>query len=120
MRKATIIVTRNADAALDEMGQRFVRAWKTGKSDEDVLRFESPTALFRVLTPRRWELLERLQQIGATSIRGLARELERDVHRVHEDVHALKERGLVEDTDDGKVHVPYDVIRTEFELTSAA
>jgi hypothetical protein len=64
--------------ALKEMGERFVKAWKTGKSDGDLLQFQSPAALFRVLTAKRWELIERLQTTGPTTLRGLARELDRD------------------------------------------
>jgi predicted transcriptional regulator len=63
------------------MGERFVKAWKTGKSGGDLLQFESPAALFRVLTAKRWELIERLQTTGPTTVRGLARELDRDVKR---------------------------------------
>ncbi len=51
-------------------------------------------------------MIEHLQKIGPSSIRGLARSVERDVKRVHEDVSALSDRGIFEQTDDGKVHVP--------------
>jgi hypothetical protein len=47
--KATIRIRRDTQTALKEMGERFVKAWKTGKSDGDLLQFESPAALFRVL-----------------------------------------------------------------------
>ena len=120
MRKITITIQSDTHAALLEAGEAILRAARTGKSDGDVLSFESPEALFRAITPTRWELLYHLQRIGATSIRGLAREMNRDVHRTHDDVSALKERGLVSETADGKVDVPYDVIRLELELTSAA
>ncbi len=46
-----------------------MKAWKTGNSDGDLLQFESPAALFRVLTAKRWELIERLQTMGPTTIR---------------------------------------------------
>lgn len=120
MRKATIRIQRNANAALEKMGDRFVKAWKTGKSAGDTLEFESPAALFRVLTPKRWELIERLQELGPSSVRGLARELERDVKRVHEDVGVLIEYGLITRAADGKFNVPYDVIRAEFDLRAVA
>lgn len=120
MKKATIRIRRDTDAALKEMGERFAKAWKTGKSAGDTLEFESPAALFRLLTPKRWELIERLQQLGSISVRGLARELDRDVKRVHEDVRALMEYGLVARTDDGKFHVPYEVIHAEFDLRTVA
>lgn len=120
MKKATIRIRRDAEAALNDMGERFVKTWKTGKSGGDTLEFESPAALFRLLSPKRWELIERLQRLGPTSMRGLARELERDVKRVHEDVHKLMECGLIARTDEGTIHVPYDVIHTEFDLHAVA
>jgi len=120
MKKATIRICRDTDAALKEMGARFVKTWKSGKSAGDVLTFESPAALFRVLTPKRWELIERLQGLGSSSIRGLARELDRDVKRVHEDVAELMEYGLIVRTEDGRVRVPYAVIHADFDLRSVA
>jgi predicted transcriptional regulator len=50
----------------------------------------------------------------------LARELGRDVKRVHEDVGVLIECGLVARIADGEVDVPYDVIRVEFDLRAVA
>lgn len=120
MKKATIRIRKDTDTALKDMNKRFINTWKTGRSAGDTLEFESPAALFRVLTPKRWELVERLQQLGPSSMRGLARELERDVKRVHEDVHELMECGLIARTEEGKFHVPYDVIHTEFDLRSVA
>ncbi len=120
MKKVTIRIRRDTNAALKEMGERFAKAWKTGKSSGNALEFESPAALFRVLSPKRWELLDRLQSVGPSSVRGLARELDRDVKRVHEDVGTLMEYGLIEHTDDGKIHVPYDEIHADFALRSVA
>lgn len=64
MRKATIRIRKNTDIALEKMGERFVKAWKTGRSAGDTLEFESPAALFRVLTPKRWELASAALQEG--------------------------------------------------------
>ena len=80
---------------------------------------ECRNALFRVLSPKRWELLERLQALGPSSLRGLARSLERDVKRVHEDVGTLIEVGLIEKAERGKIHVPYSVIEADFALRAA-
>lgn len=120
MKTATIRIHKDTGGALKAMGERFVKAWKTGRSGGTVLHFESPAALFRVLTPKRWELIERLQALGPSSVRGLARELDRDVKRVHEDASTLIEYGLVKRTDDGKVCVPYDVIHADFDLRAVA
>jgi predicted transcriptional regulator len=120
MKKVTIRIRRDTNTALREMGERFVRTWKTARSAGSTLEFESPAALFRVLSPKRWELIERLQSIGPSSVRGLARELERDVKRVHDDVGELMDCGLVERTEDGKIQVPYDVIHADFNLSAVA
>ena len=118
-RKAVLQIRRDTDEALAVMGKRFAAAWKSGRPSAHVFTFESPAALFRVLTPKRWDLIERLQSLGPTSVRGLARALERDVKRVHEDVGALIEIGLVAKTERGKVHVPYSVIEADFALRAA-
>src|SRR5665213_659342 len=120
MKKATIRIRRYTQTALKEMCERFVKAWKTGKSDGDLLQFESPAALFRVLTAKRWNLIERLQTTGPTTLRGLARELDRDVKRVYEDVSMLIKHGLVVRTGDRKICVPYDVIHADFDLRAVA
>jgi predicted transcriptional regulator len=120
MKKAIIRIRRDSPAVIEEMRARFVKAWKTGRSGGDALTFESPAALFRVLSPKRWELIETLQGLGRSSVRGLARTLDRDVKRVHEDVTALMEYGLVVRLDGGQVSVPYDVIHADFDLRSVA
>jgi hypothetical protein len=38
----------------------------------------------------------------------------------NEDVGVLIDCGLVARTEDGKIHVPYDVIRAEFDLSAVA
>jgi predicted transcriptional regulator len=120
VKKLTICIRRDAGAALEEMGQRFVEAWRTGKSSGDTLQFGSPAALFRVLTPKRWELVERLQQLGPSSVRGLARALGRDVKRVHEDVGELMVCGIVARRENGQIEVPYALIHAEFDLDRVA
>ena len=119
-RKLTIGIRRTAAEALDEMGARFADAWRMGKSSSDSLQFESPAALFRVLTSKRWELIERLQSMGPTSMRAPARALERDVKRIHEDIGELKQSGLVARTEDGIFQVPYDTIHADFDLQAVA
>ena len=119
MSKAVLRIRRDADVALTEMGNRFTAAWKSGRSSAHVFTFESPAALFRVLTPKRWELVERLQALGPSSVRGLARSLERDVKRVHDDVVALIEVGLIERTERGRIRVPFAVIEADFALRAA-
>jgi predicted transcriptional regulator len=120
MTEAIIRIRNDDEALLAEAGERFKTVWKTGEPTPAIFTFSSRAQLFSVISPKRWQLIERLQHIGKSTIRGLARSLERDVRGVHDDVSAMIEWGLVERTDDGLVHVPYDVIHAEFDLRAVA
>jgi predicted transcriptional regulator len=119
MRTATIII-RKPGQSLVQLRGGFVKAWKSRKYGGEHFEFQSPAALFQAITPKRWELIETLQAAGPISLRALARELGRDVKRVHDDVRRLIEIGLIERTDKGKLSVPFDEIHTDFILRPAA
>jgi len=119
MRTATIHI-RKAGDSLKAVRAGFLSAWNTGEYIGEHFDFESPAALFRVLTPKRWELIENLQKAGPLGVRALARALGRDVKRVHDDASAMIEVGMVEKTPDGKLIVPFDEIRADFVMKSAA
>ena len=72
----------------------------------EVLNFETPAQFFGQLTARRWDIVRMAQGKGALSVRELARLVNRDVKRVHEDVVLLSELGLLERTDSGGVCCP--------------
>jgi predicted transcriptional regulator len=122
MKQALIQVRNDADTVLAESFARAERAMQTGTPSDPVatFTFSSPAQLFSVISPKRWELIEHLQKIGPSSVRGLARVLGRDVRRVHGDVIALMDWGIVERAEDGKVLVPYDVIHADFDLRAVA
>jgi len=115
-RTATIRIEGDTSSTFTRGAHRFERAWRTGKDRGSEFTFESPAALFRSLTPARWAAIERLQALGPSTLRGLARALERDVKSVHRDIHALIEIGLVAKDSKGSVLVPFSRIRTEFDL----
>jgi len=119
MRTATIRI-RKASDSLEAVRAGFLSAWSTGEYAGEHFDFESPAALFRVLTPKRWELIECLQKSGPLGVRALARALGRDVKRVHDDASAMILVGMVEKTPDGKLAVPFDEIRADFVMKSAA
>jgi predicted transcriptional regulator len=120
MTEAIIRIISDDNAILEAAAARFRKAWKTRKASPAVFTFSSPAQLFSVISPKRWQLIERLQHSGPSTIRGLARLLDRDVKRVHEDVSAMIDWGLVERRDDGLVHVPYSVIHASFDLKAVA
>ncbi|CCD29597.1 conserved cytoplasmic hypothetical protein [Candidatus Glomeribacter gigasporarum BEG34] len=120
MKTATIRIRKDTNAVLREAAQRFKQVWKTGQPQGACFTFSTAEQLFRTVTPKRWALLEKLQAIGPISLRGLARELERDVKRVHEDTTVLQEVGLIERDERRKLIVPYRVIHIDFDLEVAA
>lgn len=98
---------------------RFEAAWNRRTEGRrmkplQVLSMADLPLLLRTLTPARWDLLERLRQAGPLSIYQLAKRLERDYKNVHTDVTALTNIGLIDRADDGRVSVPWDVVRAEF------
>ncbi len=82
--------------------------------------FENLALLFTVFTPRRWELIQKLQVLGPSSLRGLARALGRDVKRVHEDAAAMLKEGIIERNADKKLFVPFERIHIDVNLVAAA
>jgi predicted transcriptional regulator len=121
MRRATIQIRSDTSGVMKEAAKEFTNAWNKGNVDPiATFTFSSPAQLFSIITPKRWELIEHLQKIGPSSIRGLARSLERDIKRVHDDVTALINWGLVERTEDAKVCVPFDIIHADFDLRAVA
>jgi predicted transcriptional regulator len=84
----------------------------------EVLNFEGPDAFFGRLTERRWVLLRTLQDQGTLAVRELARRVERDVKRVHEDVQVLADLGLVESAEDGGVCCPFTQVHIDMRLSA--
>lgn len=122
MKTALIEIRTDSEVVLKEMGERFIDAWNTGKPSNPIttISFSTMAQMSAVFTTKRWELIEQLQKIGPSSIRGLTRALGRDVRRVHDDVAVLIDWFIVERDESGKVFVPYDVIRIGAEMRAAA
>lgn len=100
----------------EEATRRFVDAWHRAergkKFHERHLAFESWSALARVLTTKRMELLRYVRRHKVASVRSLAKALGRDYSNVHADVQALASAGLL-DEEDGGLRADYDVIETK-------
>ncbi len=114
MKTVTIDIRPLADTLGD-----FTRIWKSGRATAPRISFESPELLFKVLSGKRWELLNVMTGAGAMSIREVARRVERDVKAVHGDATALLNAGLLSKTDDGMIVFPYDAIHVDFMLKAA-
>ena len=77
----------------------FTAAWKRAEKgstkQERILNFESWEGLSSVLTTERYRLLRHLHAHPERSINALALSLKRQYRRVHDDVTALEQAGLV-------------------------
>ncbi len=93
---------------------------RRGRAPDFRLSFESARTLFSELTPARVDLLDTLRRVGPCSVNALAKAAERNYSNVHTDVSRLEELGLVERTDEGAVHVPYDAVEILVPLAQVA
>jgi predicted transcriptional regulator len=113
-KRLEIRIGRGGDA-LDRFEAGWNRLAEGRKlSQLHVLTVEDLPALLATLTPARWSLIARLRGDGALSIYQLAKRLGRNYKNVHTDVSALIELGLIERGADGRVAVPWDVVRAQF------
>jgi len=103
----------------EDFGARFIKAFHRAERGDTVserhLSFDCFATLAKVLTPRRMEMLRYLHQTPVPSVNVLAKALKRDYRRVHADVQALADAGLV-DRDEAGFSAPYDVISTRIAL----
>ena len=111
-RHLTITLQTDWRAALRQAGARA----RTARYQGEVLNFESPGVFFSRLSEKRWALIRALQGQAELAVRELARRVGRDVKRVHEDVQALAELGLVERGAGGGVICPFAEVHIDMRL----
>lgn len=92
------------DSDADDESTEFMRKLMQG-GFEDVLVLDFDAAM-RVLTEKRRELLERIDEGDVESVRGLADDLDRDKASVSRDLDTLFEYELVEYERDGARKIP--------------
>ncbi len=112
----TITLQPDWKAALRAAGRRA----RSRSYQGEVLNFESAGAFFGHLSERRWALVHALQGQGEMAVRELARRVGRDMRRVHDDVQALAEIGLVERSASGGVVCPFGAVHIDMEIRAAA
>lgn len=109
-------------SSLEDMGQRFVAAWKAAEIGEPVARdhvtFLGLEAFMTAMSPRRLDLMRHLRRAGAMSVRRLSQELGRDYKSVHGEVARLIDAGLIERKARDMVAVPWDRMVTELDLAA--
>jgi predicted transcriptional regulator len=113
MTTATLGISSAADTKA-----RMRRAFQ-GKEQGAFISFASAELLWKVITPKRWEVLRAMTGAGPIAIREVARRVGRDVKSVHGDIHALLAAGVLDRDKDGQVVFPYDEIHVDFVLSAA-
>jgi len=91
----------------------------SGKRRGAHISFASADLVWKVLTAKRWELLQAMAGGGAMTLREAARRADRDVKGVHGDAHALLAAGILRKTEDGKIEFPFDAVHVDFMLEAA-
>lgn len=82
--------------------------------------FVTVELLWKVLTAKRWEILQAMTAQGEMTIREIARSVSRDVKAIHGDVQALEVAGGLDRTEGGHVNFPYDAVHVDFTLGKVA
>lgn len=112
MRTVTLGISSRADT------KRRMAAAFAGEAQGEFISFASVDLLWRVLTAKRWDIIQAMTGQGELSIREVARRVGRDVKAVHGDVTALLEAGVLDRTAQGVVF-PYDAVHVDFTLHAA-
>ncbi|HEY3909841.1 MAG TPA: helix-turn-helix domain-containing protein [Stellaceae bacterium] len=105
-------------SSVEETKGRMLHAFH-GDKQGAFISFASPELLWKVITPKRLELLRALTGAGPISIREIARRVGRDVKSVYGDVQALLKAGILDRAEDGHIRLPYDEIHVDFVLRAA-
>jgi predicted transcriptional regulator len=114
-RKLTITLQPDWKAAIRAAGV----AAKADTYQGEVLNFETPAQFFGQLSEKRWDIVRAAQGKGEMSVRELARVVDRDVKRVHDDIVMLSQLGLLERTQSGGIHCPYATLHIDMHLQAA-
>ena len=105
-------------ADLQETKARMLGAFQ-GDQQGAHISFPSVELLWKVIAPKRWQILSVMTGSGPLAIREIARRVARDVKSVHGDVSALLKAGVIDRSEDGRVVFPYDELHVDFVLRAA-
>jgi predicted transcriptional regulator len=105
-------------SSLEDTKARTLAAFR-GKEQGAFIGFATAELLWKVITPKRWDVLKIMTGAGPITIREVARRVRRDVKSVHGDVQALLRAGVLDRTDDGRIVFPYGEIHVDFVLRAA-
>jgi predicted transcriptional regulator len=105
-------------SSVEDTKARMHGAFKAKKQGA-FISFATPELLWKVITPKRWEVLRAMTGAGPVAIREVARRVDRDVKSVHGDIQTLLKAGVLDRADDGRIVFPYDEVHVDFVLRAA-
>lgn len=98
-----------------EIKERVLHVWKTGKAERVAqLDFVNLDDAWKLLSDNRRGIMQAMAGAGPLSIREIARRVGRDVRTVHSDVRLLHHAGVIAKTEDGRMILPYKIIKFDF------
>ena len=106
-------------SSIEETKKQMAAAFR-GERLGEFITFASVELLWKVLTVKRWDILQAMTGQGDITIREIARRVGRDVKAVHGDVQALLAAGVLDRAENGRIVFPYDAVHVDFTLTKAA
>jgi predicted transcriptional regulator len=106
-------------SSIEETKRQMAAAFR-GERQGEFITFASVELLWKVLTAKRWDILQAMTGQGEITIREIARRVGRDVKAVHGDVQALLAAGVLDRAENGRIVFPYDAVHVDFTLTKAA
>jgi predicted transcriptional regulator len=105
-------------SSVEETEARMLRAF-SGEAQGAFISFATAELLWRVITPKRWQIFRAMTGAGPLAVREVARRVGRDVKTVHGDIQALLKAGVVDRTESGRIVFPYDEVHVDFVLRAA-
>jgi len=104
-------------SSIDDVKERLAAAFRDEPQGQRI-SFASVDLLWKVISPKRWDIIRAMTGQGPLAIREVARRLGRDVKGVHGDMLALINAGVVDRAENGVVF-PYDAVHVDFMLKAA-
>src|ERR1039458_10075977 len=100
-------------SSVEETKAKMLRAFQ-GEEQGAFISFATPELLWKMITPKRGDVLRAMAGAGPIAIREVARRVHRDVKSVHGDIQVLLRAGIVDRAEDGRIIFPFDEVHVDF------
>ena len=119
-RKLLITLDSNWEHSLKQAARIAQNGMKKNRYQGEILNFVNAQDFFSKLSEKKWQIIHQMINNKVYGVRELARQMKRDVKRVHEDLKVLEELGIIEKNEDGSIFCPYTEIHIDMHIQQAA